>query len=313
MEPINQPARSSAIGRFVGLYSISLLFVVIVAYFLFNTPASLFKNQIAGYKNTQGEQSQLLERVGGMTANLKNIAQADLSYQSSNNDIEKGSLITNMEEYKQGILDGVQEIRNDSAKMTSNLAKLDAFNYTTTFNSVIAYRNTIAYLQKTLQDKGGAANELIQTKAELEQTKTQLDVYKAMAANNKPAPAVVPVPTGGGGGGGGGSSAKEAQMQQALDKCQVDLANCLKAKPSTVSQAPAPVMDEGKKAVVLFEAGQDLYNKAEATKSPIEKRTVLSCSRQILEKAKPAYPDADRINKMINQIDQELRKLSNIG
>ncbi len=313
MEPINQPARKSALNKFFGLFGLSLLAVVVVSYFLFNTPASIFKSEVKMYKGTEEEQEQLLNKIDGMVANVKNITVADQNYLSSSNEIEKGSLQSNLQEYQRIIIDGLVDIKNDSSKLASLVARKDSYNYITAFNAIVAYRNTILSLQKSLQEKGGSASELLKTKSLLDACTAQLEIYKAMASN-KPAPAVIPVPTGGGGG-GAANAAKEAQLQQQLEKCQTDLAACQKAKAGTVvpSQVPSTNFDEGKKSAVLFEAGQDLYNKAESTKNLIERRGILSSAKMIFEKSKPAYPDAEKLNKSINQIDIELKKLSNMG
>jgi hypothetical protein len=312
MEPVNQSARSSAINKFIGVYGFSLLVVLIGAFFLFNTPASLFKNQIQFYKSSADEQTQLLSKVDGMTSNLKNISLADQNYLSSTNEIQKGNLQTSLQDYQRTISDNLSDIKNDSLKFSSSLVRKDSYNYILAFNAISDYRNTILSLQKTLQEKGGDATELLKTKSLLDGCNAQLEIYKALAAN-KPAvaPAVVPVPAGGGGGG-----AKEAQLQQQLEKAQADLAACQKAKAGTVAPAPSPAVsnfDESKKAVVLFEAGQDLYNKAEITKNPIERRGILISAKLVFEKSKPSYPDADKMNKTIIQIDAELKKLSNMG
>jgi hypothetical protein len=128
----------------------------------------------------------------------------------------------------------------------------------------------------------------------------------ATANSNKPAPS-----------GGGGSSAKEAQLQQQLDRCQTDLATCQKAKPvNEVAAVPIPtptVSDESKKAIVLFQAGQDLYNTAQSTKNLFERRGVLYSAKQMFLKSSASYPDADKVNKAIYQIDIELKKLLSMG
>ena len=67
------------------------------------------------------------------------------------------------------------------------------------------------------------------------------------------------------------------------------------------------------KSQIIFEASQDLYTMAEKTKNLIERRGVLSAAKQLLQKAGPAYTDKDKLNKLIIQIDTELKKLSNMG
>jgi hypothetical protein len=309
MEPLNRSSRSSSVNKFLGIYIFSLAAVVVGAYFLFNTPAGMFKNQILSYQNSQDEQSQLLNKIDGMTSNLKNIALADQNFLSSTNEIQKGNLQTSLQDYQKTISDALSDIKTDSLKLTSWLARKDSYNYIVAFNAISDYRNTIGSLQKEIQEKGGDATELLKTKTALDACSAQLEIYKAMAANKPAVPVVVPPA------GGGGASAKEAQLQQQLEKAQTDLAACQKAKAGTVApaQQPAGNFDDPKKAAVLFEAAQDLYNKAETTKNLIERRGILSSSRLIFEKSKPAYADPDKLNKAVNQIDTELKKLSNMG
>ena len=238
-----------------------------------------------------------------MTTNLKNIIQADESFLNSHNQIEKGTLISNLQEYQKNINDGLVTIKNDTINLNSDIAKKDSYNYIATFNTILAYRNTIASLQKTLEEQGGDATELLKVKASYDACTAQLEIYKAMA--NRPAPAPV-APS------GGGSSAKEAMLQQQLDKCQLDLGNLQKAKPGILVPAQ-PVMDEAKKAEITFDICQDFYMKAELTNNLIERRGILIVTKALLDKIRTTYPEPDKVFKSLKQIDQELKKLSNMG
>jgi hypothetical protein len=306
MEPLNQAARSSAKNMFFGFYALSLLAVILAAYFLFNTPAGIFKNKIRIYRATEEEQARLLSKIESMNTNLKNIIQTDEKYLSSTNEFEKGSLLGNLQEYQKNINDGLVNLKNDSSLFSSTVSRKDAYNYISAFNAIVAYRNTITALQKTLEGKGGDATELLKVKSQLDLCSQQLEICKMLAA--KPVAAAAPA-------GGGGKSAKEAELQQMLDKSQADLAACQKAKAGTVAPVAAESSgsNESKKAQVLFDAGQDLYTTAEKTKNLIERRGILSAAKQVLQKSAGAYPDKDKLNKAINQIDVEIRKLSNMG
>jgi hypothetical protein len=311
MKPVNQPERSAAINKFVGLYSFSLLLVIIAAYFLFNTPAGIFKNKIQLYKATENEQGQLLNKIESMTANLKNIIRADEKYLSSTNEYEKGGLLGNLQEYQKNINDALVNLKNDSSSFSSPVSKQDSYNYISAFNAIVAYRNTITALQKTLEAKGGDASELLKMKSQLDLCNQQLEICKILASKPAAAPPAAPS-----GGGGGGNAAKETELQRLLDKCQGDLAACQKAKAGTVVPVPIEPINgsnESKKALVLYEAGEDMYSMAEKTKNLIERRGILSAAKQLFQKSSIAYPDKDKLNKTINQIDAELKKLSNMG
>ena len=311
MRPVNQPARTSAITAFFGFYGLSLLVVIVAAYYLFNTPAGIFKNKIQVYKSTEDEQGQLLNKIQSMTANLKNIIHTDEKYLSSTNEYEKGSLLSNLQEYQKNINDALVNLKNDSSLFLSPVSKKTSYNYISVFNAIVAYRNTITSLQKSLEAKGGDATELLKMKSQLDLCNQQLEICKMLAG--KPAAAAPPPPAGGG---GGGTNAKEAELQRLLDKCQADLSACQKAKAGTVVPAPVEPLNgssESRNALVLFDAGQELYVMAEKTKNLIERRGILSAAKQLLQKSSAAYPDKDKLNKSINQIDAELKKLSNMG
>lgn len=310
MEPQNHAERRSAMYKFTGFYAFSLAAVMCIAYFLFNTPAGIFKHDIQMYKSSETEELQLLTKIEGMNANLKNIISTDEKYLSSTNEFEKGTLLGNLQEYQKNINDALVNLKNDSALFTSAVSKKQSYNYISAFNAVVAYRNTITSLQKSLEGKGGDASELLKVRSQLDLCGQQLEICKMLAAK----PAAAPAP--GGGGSGGGSSTREAELQKALDKSQQDLAACQKAKPVALAPVPVePVNDftETKKSVVLFEAGQDLYAMAEKSKNLIERRGILAAAKQLLLKATPSYPDKDKLNKSMKDIDTELKKLSNMS
>ena len=309
MDPVNQQVRKSALNRFWGAYALSLFIVLISAYFLFNTPAAIFKNRIVLFQSTEAEETRLLHTIEAMTANLGNIIRTDEKYLSSTNDYEKGTLLGNLQEYQKNISDALVNLKNDSSLFTSPVSKKDSYNYITVFNSVVAYRNTITALQKTLEAKGGDASELLKVKSQLDLCSQQLEICKMLAAKPAAAPPA--------GGGGGGEKEKEADLQRQLDKTQADLAACQKAKAGTIVPVPAETQSsasgETKKAVTLFEAGQELYTTGEKTKNLIERRGILFAARQVLQKSAVNYPDKDKLNKILEQINTELKKLSNMG
>lgn len=303
MKPVNQSARAAAIRRFLLIYGISLLAILACAWVIFVIPSGLFEETIQKYKATEQEQTQLVGKIDGMTINLKNIMQTDQTYLSSSNEIEKGTLLANLQEYQKKINDALVDVKNDSARLISINSKKDAYNYIIAFNAILSYRNTLSSLQKTLAEKGGEIAELVKVQSQLETCQSQLDLFKALAAQ-KAAP---PPPAGGGGGGKG--KEKEAELQRQLDDCRADLDMCVKTKGSAI---PPVITDDAKKAVVYFEAGESLYTTASKTKNLIEKRGILTSAKLMYDKAKTGST-AEKAKKQIEQIDAELKRLRNIG
>ena len=309
---MNQDDRKKAIRKFSIIYVVSLVVIAIAAWLLFHTPVWVYKSAIRGFANAQEEQNQLQKKVDGITSNLQKISQADQAYLSSTNDIEKGGLQANVQEYQKNISDALVSVKNDSAGFTSQVAKKSSFNYVVAYNSILAYRNTLASLQKSLAEKGGDAAELLKVQGQLQNANAQLEICKISLAA-RPQAAAPPPSGGGGGGGGGGNKANEEKLQKQLDEAQANLAACLKAKGATVAPPPSTNLSETAKATLLYESGEDLVNTAAKTKNLLERRGILSAARMIFQKSQGAYPDPDKVKKAIQQIDSDLKRLSNMG
>src|SRR6186713_506570 len=215
MTPMNQAERTAAIRKFILIYCLSLLLVAALAWLLFHIPVGVYKSAIRGFATQQDEQSQLVKKIDGITGNVQRISQADQAYLSSSNDIEKGTLLANLQEYLKNINDALVSVKNDTAAYSSTISKKASFNYIIAYNSILAYRNTLSSLQKSLAEKGGDAAELLKLRSQLEGVNTQLEICKiSLAARpNNPPPTVA----GASGGGGGGNKANEEKLQKQLD------------------------------------------------------------------------------------------------
>lgn len=307
---MNQTERKNAIRKFALIYGLSLVVVVIAAWLLFHTPVWVYKSAIRGFANAQDEQSQLQKKVESITTNLQKISQADQAYLSSTNDIEKGGLQANVQEYQKNISDALVSVKNDSASFNSQIAKKSSFSYIVAYNSILAYRNTLASLQKSLAEKGGDAAELLKVQGQLQNANAQLEICKISLAAR---PQAAAPPSSGGSGGGGGNKANEEKLQKQLDEAQANLAACIRTKGATVAPPPNTNLSETAKATLLYDSGEDLMNTAAKTKNLLERRGILSAARQILQKSQGAYPDPDKVKKAIQQIDSDLKRLSNMG
>jgi hypothetical protein len=189
MKPVNQPARKAAITRFLILYGVSLLAIVVCAWIILSIPNDLLHKTIEGYKSTEQEQTKLTSKIEGMITNLKSIITADQAYINTSNEIEKGGLMTNLQEYQKKINDALVEVKNDTATLISPISKKNANSSIVAFNAILSFRNTLTALQKSLQERGGDAEQLIKLQSELDKCNSQLDIYREMAAAKPPPPA----------------------------------------------------------------------------------------------------------------------------
>lgn len=310
MDAINKEERGRAIQKFIGIYGGSLIVVIIISYFLFSVPAGIFKDKIEEFKTAEKEQAGLMSKIDAATTGLTNLVQTDKNYLSSTNDIEKGNLQTQSNQYQKDIGNFIAEVQKDSSSFISPIARRNSYNYVTAFTTILSYRNTITQLQGSLLAKGGDANELLKLQAALQACNTQLEIAKLAAITNaRPAPSA-------GGGGGASNSGKEAQLQAQLQKVQDDLELCKREKLALQSARPSGNtgnMTEVQKASLLFETGEELYNKAQKTKNLIERRGILSSAKEVFEKSGPNFPDGAKMKEWMKKIDTELRRLSNMG
>src|SRR5438046_3203054 len=100
MNTLNYPAsKKPAVYKFILLFGLSLLAVLLCAYFLFNTPANLYKSKVVTYKNMEDEQGKLLTTIGTITNILRKIIPIDSAISNGSNRIDQGTLINNAQQY----------------------------------------------------------------------------------------------------------------------------------------------------------------------------------------------------------------------
>ncbi|MBC7891973.1 MAG: hypothetical protein H7Y12_07180 [Sphingobacteriaceae bacterium] len=199
MEPLNQAERSAAIRRFAGVYCLSLLPVLLAAYFFFQTPTEAIRKENESLKTTLAEQTKLIGRLDVMSGRLSAIETADKTYMSSMNAIEKGTLRKNLEEYENTIKNALYELKRDSTNLADALGKRTASGIAGSFDALLTYRNTIGYLRDLLEKNGVSTEAIDKLRADLVAKSEKVEMLELML-KQRPAPA----PSGGGGGGGGG-------------------------------------------------------------------------------------------------------------
>ncbi len=327
MEALNQSARSTAINRFIGIYSLSLLLVLLIAYILFKTPVSIFKTNLKEYEASQTEQERLLSQAGALTGNLKNIEQADKDYLNTNNDLTRGDLKKNFQQYEKNISDKLVDIKRDTAQLISPLTKKSSYNYIAAFDAILTYRNSIDFLRNTLEDKKIDVGMIEKTNTQLSVLTRENEMLKIqLAAKGSSTPAPGPGPNTG----GGSNNAAMVQLQKELSQCRADMEN-LKKQPNNdatavqlqkeLSQCRIDLenlkkqrandvdITEAKKAEVLFNAADELMQIAQASNYVPKKKYMFEAAKQLYEKVRVTYQQPAAVSSKLSQITAELRKL----
>jgi len=205
-----------AIGRFVGMYVLSMTFPVLAVYLLMRVPGSVAESETTRYRLIVEEQSPMLVDTDTLSLISRRVIQLDGAYSSATDEMSKATARTQLVDIESrinGIMSHFNNLSNSAAheqnkRLSSGIAKLT--------EALVTYRQTIAELRRTLDSKGidvqmvnDLRNQINMKDLEIKSMERQLLAGAA-------------------GGGGGGGEAKELQTKLSL--AQRDLDNCRAGK-----------------------------------------------------------------------------------
>lgn len=221
MEPLNKTQRKTAIGRFVGMYVLSLTFPLAAVYLLMRVPDSVAASETRRYRQIVEEQDPMLIDTDTLSQISRRLIQLDGVYSSATDEMAKATARTQLVDIESRINSIMSHFNNLAAaaaheqnkRLSTGIAKLT--------EALVTYRQTIGELRRTLDSKGidmqmvnDLRNQINMKDLEIKGMERQL-LTAAVAG-------------GGGGGGGGGGPDKELQAKVAT--LQRDLDNCRSSK-----------------------------------------------------------------------------------
>jgi hypothetical protein len=316
MEFTKGQVKKIALRNFFILYIFSIALITLVIYFLFNTPASLFKKSIEKYKNAETEEGNLLRKTDAITRNINKIIQADNDYKVSTNVADREKFKETFGEYTNEFTNAIQDLENDSAGRTTSFSKRNAINYLFMFRNFLEYSeaNSSDFASQESRLDPRAVRVVVDSfnacKLQRELIKIQLaqvatkNVATVAQVNNTEA---------------ANKAANERlidELQSKLRQAQTDLNNCNEQKKNisqAATQAATVNTSEQQKASLLIDAGKKIYTQALQGKNfkggTIEQRAYFGCAKQIFEEAKAHFASSD-IDDYLKNIDVQLKKLS---
>lgn len=220
MEPLNKNQRKTAIGRFVGMYVLSLTFPLAAVYLLIRVPDSVAASETRRYREIVEEQDPMLVDTDTLSQISRRLIQLDGLYSSATDEMAKATARTQLVDIESRINSIMSHFNNLAAgaaheqnkRLSTGIAKLT--------EALVTYRQTIGELRRTLDSKGidmqmvnDLRNQINMKDLEIKGMERQLLTAAA---------------SGGGGGGGGGGPDKELQAKVA--SLQRDLDNCRSSK-----------------------------------------------------------------------------------
>jgi hypothetical protein len=220
MEPVNKNQRKTAIGRFVGMYMLSLTFPIAGVYLLLRVPDSVSAAEAKRYRQIVEEQTPMLVDTDTLSLISRRLIQLDGVYSSASDEMGKATARTQLVDIESRINSIMSHFNTLSAtavheqnkRLSTGIAKLT--------EALVTYRETIGELRRTLDSKGidvqvvnDLRNQINMKDLEIKSMERQL------------------LAGGGGGGGGGGADPAAKELQTKVTALQRDLDNCKSAKP----------------------------------------------------------------------------------
>ncbi|GLU56977.1 hypothetical protein [Dyadobacter frigoris] len=220
MEPVNKNQRKSAIGKFIGLYALSLTFPVLAVYLLLRVPGSIAESESNLYKEIVLEQSPLLVDTDTLSQISRKLIQQDGIYSSATDEMAKATARTQLVDIESRInsimshfnLLAASAKSEQNRRLSSGVAKLT--------EALVTYRQTISELRHTLDGKGIDMQVINDLRSQINMKDLEI---KGMERQLMAGAA-------GGGGGGGGGADPSKELQTKLAAAQKDLDNCRSSK-----------------------------------------------------------------------------------
>lgn len=305
MEPLNKPERQQALGRFLGVYCLSLSLPLLAVYLLSSAPTYILKQENARLNETLTEQTQKLRKpMSGVTTDLRTLQTTDQAYLKAT-DIEKGSLKAQLSGLESGLQHQVNGLKADTANLQP-LNKQLSHDIIGAYDAVLTYRNSISYLRELLEKEGIDASQVDKLTAALTQTRQENEMLKILAAKSG-APAAAAAPPAGGGGPNYLPQFQECSGKLTAAQTRI---NQLQDQLKAAGSAPAPTVATPTTAgVSRADVEMDIIDrcekKADATnKPPLWRRPLYEFAMETLERN--TRPDA---RQRISAINDKLRRL----
>ncbi len=219
MEPLNKTQRKTAIGRFVGMYVLSLTFPLAAVYLLMRVPDSIAASETRRYREIVEEQDPMLVDTDTLSQISRRLIQLDGLYSSATDEMAKATARTQLVDIESRVNSIMSHFNNLAASAAHEQNKRLSTGIAKLTEALVTYRQTIGELRRTLDSKGidmqmvnDLRNQINMKDLEIKGMERQL--LTAAAA--------------GGGGGGGGGPDKELQAK--VTALQRDLDNCRSSK-----------------------------------------------------------------------------------
>ncbi|MEJ7913315.1 MAG: hypothetical protein WKF70_09185 [Chitinophagaceae bacterium] len=324
MKALNQTDKAKATKKFVALYALSLLFVLFCSYFLFRTPLKIKSEDAKAYREFTAQQNQFMNRTNRITAQISELIEAEkVIYDDSVSSVE--SMIS---DYRQKIMVGLTELKEDSAKNTFASLGNNLNNFLIAYNALLFYSQNnynlrqIMAANKNSNNKAGTVNtgQLLQAQREKEQLLAEIltlknklsatmpavketdktaDNIKLTALNNQVRDLNYKLDQ--------AEKDRDRYKQQLAQKTD-ELRKNDDVKPAVNTQTNTVYMcNEEEQAKALYSTAEQLIKKAQ-TEDKDRRKGIYMGARVILLKIQGSYPEKQKLAQTLKDVNDFIAK-----
>jgi hypothetical protein len=215
MEPVNKNQRRSAIGKFIGMYALSLTFPVAAVYLLMRLPDSMAASESNLYRQIVEEQAPLLVDTDTLSQITRKLIQQDGIYSSASDEMAKATARTQLVAIESRINAIMSHFNVLAASAKNEQNKRLSTGIARLTEALVTYRQTIGELRHTLDSKGIDVQVVNDLRSQINMKDLEI---KGMERQLMAAA------------GGGGADPGAREMQAKLAAAQRDLDQCRSAK-----------------------------------------------------------------------------------
>lgn len=161
MKPLNEAARKKAISKFLSMYGLSVLAILLISYLLFSAPLKILRQEAEDFNTFKTQHTTLRNKLNGITTQITDIVEVEKVIDKN----PSPALDSMAAQYKNGISRVITDLKNDSTNEKIPLFKKDIAHFITAYEAVLFYSHLKSKVKEAppliiKDDKNGNSGQL---------------------------------------------------------------------------------------------------------------------------------------------------------
>jgi len=305
MKPLNEAARKKAISKFISMYGLSVLAVLLISYLLFSAPLKILRQEAKNFNDFKTQHTMLRNKLNGITSQITDVVEVEKVIDKN----PAPALDSMAAQYKEGLRKAVIDLKTDSTNEKIPLFKKDIVNYVTAYEAVLFYGHLKSKVTEVprviIKDDGNSGQvktELVNLKVAYQNLQNEYNILKSTKKVNgevKQDPYL---------------QARITQMENDRNICRTQLTKTqedLKDKDAIIKEKEDQIVElknrripncdqltEEEKARLKYQTVDQVIKKAQTGN-----KGVYTGLKNILTGIQNAYPERTQIDKKIKEIE----------